>query len=157
MIFVALSAGSMALAQSVGESKADPRIKAAMSSLGLDYHLLDDGAFQVTYRIDSARTQVAFINSWTDSLGKLEIREVTSTGFKTKGPLSKELANRLLRANNGQKLGAWRVFDEEGATYAVFAIELAASADAETLDLALQTVCVVADAMEQELMKKDEF
>jgi hypothetical protein len=143
--------------QSPGEAKADSRVKSAMKTIGLDYLILDDGAFQVTYAIDSVRTQVAFVNSWTDSLGKLEIREITSTGYKFTGKIPVELADRLLRANDRQKLGAWRIFDEDGSTYAVYAIQLAANANAETLDLVLQTVTVVADALEQELTGKDDF
>jgi hypothetical protein len=149
--------------------QADPRIKAALEEIGYKYELTEDKDYRLTIENDqmekvvngktSYRSQLAFVNSNTEKYSSLEIREVWSPAFYSAGPLSAAIANRLLRENNSVKFGAWRVDVQEasGKYLTMFAVQIAADSDAEALRLAIKSVILVADRMENELTGKDDY
>lgn len=138
------------------EAPADARVKAALDRLKLKYTIsLDD--FRLKYDREGDRSQVAFVNSNTVEFGGLEIREVTSTAYKVKGPLSAKAAHALLVDNDHRKIGAWRAVEEEGDTFVIFAVQIPATADDKTLQLAIDAVVNTADDKEKEATNKDEF
>jgi len=137
--------------------KADPRVKAALVALKYKFTLTSSNNYQVEFTLKDKRTQAVFINSATEKFGKLEIREVTSTAYKVQGALSAADANRLLLDNDKRKWGGWRTVEEEGTTYVLYAVQLPATADAATLDNAIDAVMYTADDMEKEITKADEF
>jgi hypothetical protein len=57
---------------------ADPRVEKALKKLGLKYKVNEDGDFKLVFAIEDNRTQVVIISSTTETLGKMEIREVWS-------------------------------------------------------------------------------
>lgn len=148
----------------------DPRVKAALDELGYKFELTAKNNYKVipldTEQTNTGvggkpvyRSQLVYVNSTTEPYGSLEIREVWSPAFYSAGPLSAALANRLLRENNSVKFGAWRVEVQEdsGQYLAIFAAQIAANSDTESLRLAIKSVILIADRMEKELTGKDDY
>jgi len=147
----------IAPAQTASKSTGDPRVKAALEKLGLKYEVDEDGDFKVGMKFDDGRTQVAWITSQTEQLGKMEIREVSSAAYRSNGPISDKIANQLLADSAQKKLGAWQTFNN-GKTYvAVFSAKIDASGSPEMLESSLRVVLYSADSMEKTLTNKDDF
>lgn len=160
-------------AQIGGGSKkqsADPRVKAALEEIGYKYELTESNNYklipieteQTGKKPDGTpafRSQLVYVNSKTEKYVSLEIREVWSPALYSAGPLSAALANKLLRENNSVKFGAWRVEvqSDSGKYLAMFAVQIAADSDAESLRLAIKSVILVADRMEKELTGRDDY
>lgn len=150
-----------ARAQGVGARKAgDPRVKALLDQIGYKYELTIDGDFKlIPITTDNGRSQLAYVISKTQPYGTLEIREIMSPAYSSTGPLPAAVANRLLRENSEVKLGAWRVEPHANGqkSLALFAVQVTAGSDAETLRLAIKSVILVADRMEKELTGTDDY
>jgi hypothetical protein len=150
-----------AWAQGGGSRKAgDPRVKALLDQIGYKYELTASGDFKlIPIKTEDGRSQLVYVNSNTQQYSSLEIREVMSPAYLSTGPLSAAVANRLLRENSEVKFGAWRIeLHNNGQKYlALFAVQISASTDAETLRLAIKSVLLVADRMEKELTGTDDY
>ena len=152
---------------------ADPRVKAALDHIGYKYELDKQNDYKLTpiqteqtgTSADGKpiwRSQLVYVNSNTETYGSLEIREVLAPAFLSNGPLSAEVANRLLRENNTVKLGSWRVVvinsgPNAGKYLAMFAAQINANSDAESLRLTIKSVILIADRMEKELTNADDY
>lgn len=166
----------LAAAQTHGESSApaaDPRVKAALDQIGYKYELDKNSDYKLTpiqteqtgTSADNKpiwRSQLVYVNSNTEKYGSLEIREVLAPAFLSNGPLSAEVANRLLRENNTVKLGSWRVVvinsgPNAGKYLAMFAAQINANSDPESLRLTIKSVVLIADRMEKELTNADDY
>lgn len=163
LVFVILffvNAGS-ALGQAGGARKTgDARVRTQLDTLGYKYELTTDGDFKLTpVKTEDGRSQLIYVDSNTQQYGTLEIREVMSPAYLSTGPLSAAVANRLLRENSEVKFGAWRVETHNNGQkhLALFAVQISANSDAETLRLAIKSVLLVADRMEKELTGTDDY
>jgi hypothetical protein len=158
-----LCCDASALGQAAGGGSrkvGDPRIKAQLDQLGYKYELTVDGDFKlIPIKTEDGRSQLVYVNASTQQYSSLEIREVMSPAYLSSGPLSAAVANRLLRENSEVKFGAWRVEPHSnGQKYlALFAVQISATSDAETLRLAIKSVLLVADRMEKELTGTDDY
>jgi hypothetical protein len=152
---------ALAQAQAVGVRKVgDPRVKALLDQIGYKYEINADGDYKlIPVATENGRSQLAYVISKTQQYSTLEIREIMSPAFLSTGPLSAAVANRLLRENSEVKFGAWRVeLHNNGQKYlALFAVQINANSDAETLRLAIKSVLLVADRMEKELTGTDDY
>jgi hypothetical protein len=151
-----------ALAQTGGARKSvgDARVRAQLDQLGYKYELTSDGDFKlIPIKTEDGRSQLVYVYSNTQQYSTLEIREVMSPAYLSTGPLSAAVANRLLRENSEVKFGAWRVEPHSnGQKYlALFAVQISATSDTETLRLAIKSVLLVADRMEKELTGTDDY
>lgn len=138
----------------------DPRVKGLLEQIGYKYELTADGDFKLSpVKTEDGRSQLVYVYSNTQQYGTLEIREVMSPAYLSNWPLSAAVSNRLLRENGEVKFGAWRVDLQPGGQkhLALFAVQIAANADAETLRLAIKSVLLVADRMEKELTGADDY
>jgi hypothetical protein len=166
----------IALAQvgtSAKKPPADARVKAALDEIGYkfeldtnnDYKLMPIQTEQDGTTADGKpkwRSQLVYVNSNTEKYGTLEIREVLAPAFLSNGPLSAAVANRLLRENNSVKLGSWRLVvinsgENAGKYLAMYAAQIAADSDAESLRLTIKSVILIADRMEKELTGMDDY
>jgi hypothetical protein len=158
---VHLFCGATALAQTGGARKSgDARVRSQLEQLGYKYELTADGDFKlIPIKTEDGRSQLVYVYSNTQQYSTLEIREVMSPAYLSTGPLSAAVANRLLRENSEVKFGAWRVEPHNnGQKYlALFAVQISATSDAETLRLAIKSVLLVADRMEKELTGTDDY
>ena len=155
------------------KTAADPRVKAALDQLGYKYELDSNNDYKLipieTRQVGTSadgkpkwRSNLVYVDSNTEKYGTLEIREVLAPAFLLDGPLSADLANRLLRENNAVKLGAWRVIivnngKNAGKRLVMFVAQISASSDAESLRLAIKSVILIADRMEQEITNADDY
>jgi hypothetical protein len=151
----------------------DPRVKVALDQIGYKFELTDDNDYKlVPIQTEQSgttadgkpimRSQLVYVNSNVEKYGTLEIREVLAPAFLSNGPLSAAIANRLLRENNSVKLGSWRLVAinsgaNAGKYLAMYAAQIAADSDAESLRLTIKSVILIADRMEKELTGLDDY
>jgi hypothetical protein len=166
-------AASAQIGNAARRPPADPRVKAALDSIGYKFELTEDNDYKlVPIQTEQAgttadgkpifRSQLVYVNSNVEKYGTLEIREVLSPAFLSNGPLSAAVANRLLRENNSVKLGSWRLVvinsgTNAGKYLAMYAAQIAADSDAESLRLTIKSVILIADRMEKELTGTDDY
>lgn len=152
---------------------ADQRIKAQLDSLGYKYDMTSDNDYKlVPLQIEQTgtkadgtaiwRTQLVYVDSNTEKYGSLEIREVLAPAYLGDCPISASISDRLLHDNNTLKFGAWRSVDVKtgqnaGKCLAMFAAQIPANADAETLRSTIKDVATVADKTEKELTGTDDY
>lgn len=147
-----------ALAQvDTGTITADARVEKRLEEAGLNYKIDEDGDFRLEFALEDDRSQLVWISSKTASYEVLEVRDVWSVAFRSRDPLSAEVANLVLRKNGEMILGAWQV-KKWGDDYVLaYAAQVAANADAASLESAAEAVVVTADELEKALTGKDEF
>lgn len=143
--------------QATDDRTPDPRIQEALDALNLNYEIEDDGSYKVGLQFEGDRTQVAWINSSTTTLGSMEIREIVSPAYLTSGSLSSDIANQLLRDSAQKKLGAWQTYQNDEQAIAVFTARVDANSSVDDLEAALYAVLYSADQMEEELTGGDRF
>ena len=172
LLFVAPVAAAQTHSDST-KPPADQRVKIALDRIGYKYELDTNNDYKLTpihteqtgTSADGKaiwRTQLVYVNSNTERYGTLEIREVLAPAFLSNGPLSAEVANRLLRENNSVKLGSWRLVlinsgPNSGKYLAMFAAQINADSDSESLRLTIKSVILIADRMEKELTNADDY
>jgi hypothetical protein len=125
---------------------ADPRVKVSLDEIGYKFEMTADNDYKLMpVKTEGERSQLVYVNSNTEKYGTLEIREVLAPAFLSNGPLSAAVANRLLRENNSVKLGSWRLVvinngPNAGKYLAMYAAQIAADSDAESLRLTIKSV-----------------
>jgi len=136
---------------------ADERIRKQLEALELKYELSSTGNYKLVFDMGEGRSQVVIINSSTEKLETLEIREIWSPAYKSKGQLPKDVANQMLESSFDQKIGAWQVMTSDDDHMATYAAKIAANADNKTLMLIIRAVATAADRMESKVTTGDEF
>jgi hypothetical protein len=161
LIALLLAVASPGAADERPAPAADPRIAAELKALNDKFEITDDRDYRLVFEIgDGQRTQLVIVNSNTEFFDKVEIRDVWSTALLVSAPLDAALAERLLKANDTLKLGAWRVWPaqskgDSAQAYIVFAAQIDANASQEMLAAALAMVAQTADALEKEITGAD--
>ncbi len=135
----------------------DVRIKRILEARKIEYDLTPSGNFKVTFDLKNGRSQMAIISSATYRYMNLDIREIVSPAYRSAGPFTAEVADRLLTDNNDKKLGAWVMQKEKDGYYALFVTKIPADSSDESFISALRLTLEAADEMEKELTGKDEF
>lgn len=140
-----------------GTITADARVEKLLEEADLNYTIDEDGDFRLEFALEDDRSQLVWISSKTASYEVLEVRDVWSVAFRSREPLSAEVANLVLRRNGEMILGAWQVRKWGDDYVLAYAAQVAANADAASLESAAEAVVVTADELEKELTGKDEF
>ena len=138
-------------------AEGDARVATALDQLNYRYQVTPAGTFRIVMNIDDDRQQLLLINSKTETLGNLEIREILSPAYQSNGSLSESIANQLLENSTLQKLAAWQVLKNNETRVAVLTAKIAADLDAQTLQSSMSAVVKSADDMEKELTGLDSF
>ncbi len=144
----------------IGSSRnqGDPRVRRALEQLDCPYDVDADGDFKISVNLSEGRSQVVFINSNTESFADIEIREVYSVGYIEDGDPDERLLKMLLLHNGAVKLGAWRLSElKNGRVAMMFAVHVAATSDAKTLDSVIDLVAAKADEFEKEVFGTDKY
>ena len=135
----------------------DQRVEKALKKLGLKYTVDKDGDFKLVLPTQGDRTQVVFINSDTETLRKMEIREIWSPAAKFSSTPPSALSQALLEKNGSFKIGSY-AYKKAGDVYVlVFHAQISANASAEELLSVVIGVAGVADAAESDIMQTDDF
>jgi hypothetical protein len=136
----------------------DPRVEKALKKLGLKYEVDEDGDFKLVFAVEDNRTQVVIISSTTETLGKMEIREVWSPIAKFASTPSCDLSLELLEKHGTFKIGSYQYKKLRSGSYLlVFIVHLSAEARAEELGSIVTAVAQVADKTEKGVMENDDF
>ncbi|MEJ7575503.1 MAG: hypothetical protein WKF74_00700 [Pyrinomonadaceae bacterium] len=142
-------------------AQADPRVRAALDSLGMPYEIDGDGDYKLTLNVPNSngRTQLVYINTRTERLGSMEIREVWAPAIRSNGPFTEAISNQLLKISYDKELGAWQtMLFQNGQVYmAVYAAKIAAASDPQALRASIDAVLKTADAVELQVTGKDDF
>jgi hypothetical protein len=134
----------------------DPRVVAALKAAGLPY-TFDEGDFLLEYEVDEERSQRVWVASDTASIDQLEMRDVWSVAARGKGEVPAELARKLLAENVRMILGAWQVNQGPDEYLVVYSAQVAAAAEAATLQKVIEVVMFSTDRIEKQLSDKDTF
>lgn len=153
-----LSIQTNAQSKKVSEGGIDPRVAKALNQTKTEYEVGKDGMYKVTYETTGKRTQSALIDSETVTIHNLEMRLVFSFAKIGGNPPTQAVANLLLKENLENFPNIWAIQkDEKGKFSIVNLIYIPADSDGKTLDMALSSVMIAADKMEESLTKKDEY
>jgi hypothetical protein len=135
----------------------DQRVEKALKKLGLKYTVDKDGDFKLILATQGDRSQVVFINSDTETLRKMEIREIWSPAAKFSSTPPSALSQALLEKNGSFKIGSY-AYKKAGDVYVlVFHAQISANASAEELLSVVIGVAMMADATESDIMQTDDF
>ena len=135
----------------------DPRVAKLLDQIGWKYEVDKDGDFKLLFNLENDRTHLVYVMSKTEKLRGLEIREVWAPGFRVGEDPDPEVLLHLLKENARKKAGAWRVIGTGDRQMAVFAVQIEAEADAETMKTIVTAVIETADQLEKEVTDADEF
>ena len=143
----------------IGRAKADPTVGLTLDELKANYEIDEDGDYKLTIGFDDKRSQVVFVSSAVETLGKMPIREVWSiANLYVPGNETAEIAVSLLKDGAGKILGGWQLRDFGDRLGLVYCMQLPAGLDAEGLRTAYQQTAIIADEKEKELTNdKDDF
>jgi hypothetical protein len=142
----------------VAATKADSRVENALKKVECKYAITPLGNFRLSFKLDDGRGHLVFISSSTEKFGSLETRKIWATVMKSKEPLSRDLANKLLMDNIPMKLGAYELTRvDEGGNKIQFAARVDANCTPAALMDAVRIVMITADGKEKELTNADEF
>jgi hypothetical protein len=135
----------------------DQRVEKALKKLGLKYTVDKDGDFKLIFTTQGDRTQVVFINSGTETLRKMEIREIWSPAAKFSSTPPPALSQALLEKNGSFKIGSYAYKKAGDVYFLVFNVQISANASAEELLSVVIGVAETADATESDIMQTDDF
>jgi hypothetical protein len=135
---------------------ADPRVAKALKEANLPFEIAShDGSYKVTYGTKDNRRQTAIIASMTEDVDGVEMRAVLSFAMISDKPPSLQTAILLLEENLSIVSG-WSLLKTDKHYAIVLRIYVPADLSGKHLDNTLQTVVMLADAMEEQLTKKDD-
>lgn len=159
-----LAMGTSALAGTPSDDaadlpKGDPAVRLVLDELKASYEVVDDGDYKLTIGFDDKRSQVVFVSSAVETLGKMTVREVWAiANLYVPGNEPSELAVALLKDAAGKILGGWQLREFGDRTGLVYCMQLPAGIDAVGLRTAYEQTAVIADEKEKEITGgKDDF
>jgi hypothetical protein len=136
----------------------DPRILRQLDGQNLRYQVDHDGEFRLVYQLEGKRTHAVWIQSRTEALGGLELRELYAFAYRCTGPVPQDIANRLMTREASARLGSWERVRAGDDSLAAYVVRIPALAPVDVLLEAVSLVLTMADSLEQELTPgTDEF
>ncbi len=139
---------ALALSPPLSAQSPDLSLAPLLDTLGYAYEVDEDGDYRLLMEVpDSGRTQFVFVRSPVEEFGSTLVREVWSPAWEAEGEFPADVANHLLQASAGLKLGGWM----RHGRHAVMVVKIPAAADAFALGDAISAAAMAADQMELEL------
>lgn len=146
-----------AQSEKVSEGGTDVRVAKALNQNKTDYEVRKDGIYKVIYLTTGKRTQAAFIDSETVKIYGLEMRLVFSFAQIGGSLPAPSVTNLLLEENLQSFPNIWAVEKDKGGKFSIVnQIYVPADTDGKTLNIALSSVMIEADKLEERLTKKDD-
>ncbi len=141
------------------EGQADPRVEKQLQALGLKYQVDKDGDYKLVFQAGDNRTQVVFINSATNKVSGVEIREIWSPAYVGKEPPSGELLQKVLEDSQKRTLGSWQLMVNKDRSQFVlnYAVKLPVEGDDALVKVACGVCAQTADKLENEISGKDDL
>ena len=151
---VVLVAVGLAGAQKLAKShagKADPRVETQLKALDLKYEVDKDGDYKLVYDLGENRTQVVFINSATNKVGDMEVREIWSPAMAGQEAPDAKVLQKVLEYSQDRVIGAWQAMGGENTCVLDYAVKLPVECSDKMLGVAAIVAANSADKMEKEL------
>lgn len=131
-----------------GEIKSiDAKLRQTLGDLQLKHTINPFGVFRLEYRLTERETHSVFVDSHTEPVGRVRVREIWSPAHGLDTALPADVANSLLRSNQRFRIGAWETRTLQGRDCVVFCARVPADLDAESLRA---TIGIVLRAAAQE-------
>ncbi len=147
-----------AQSEKVAEGGADLRVAKALNQTKTEYEVRGTGMYKVTFMTNGKRTQSALINSETVKIYGLEMRLIFSfaqIGGNLPAPAVSQI---LLQENLDNFPNIWAIQKDEKGKFSILnQIYIPADSGGEALDMALSSVMLAADKLEQRLTKEDKY
>jgi hypothetical protein len=137
--------------------KTDARVAVALTQAGFKYVVGEAGDFRFVIELKGGRTQLVFINSVTETVGNIEIREVWSIGYMGSEVMSSLIMEVMLRDNANKKLGAWGLSQINNLYVGTFSIKMSAESSGSVLRTIAEGVAMLTDDMESKISTADNF
>jgi hypothetical protein len=138
----------------------DPRVAEILKAADLKFNVDSDGDYAVVINMPNNRSQLVIVTSAVQTINGFEIREMYSPGY-TNGQAEQDFPApvmfKLMKESNKNKVGAWEVMKINGKSTAVFNAKVPTAIDGKSLIDVLRIVAIRADAVESELMQKDDW
>jgi len=150
------SACLLALTIGIAAQAEDIRVKTRLEAADILYEVDSDGDFKTVFEQEDGRTHLVFINSDTNEVRGMEIREVWAVAMQAER-IPDDVAREMMRRNSEYVLGAWQLRNWSGRDTLIFAIPLSAVAPAKELANTASIVAQAADEVELELLGSDEL
>ena len=138
---------------SVFAGSPDNRVKNRLDSRDFKYKITDSGDFRIIVELDNGRTQLLFVNSETETLNNMEIREVWSVGYK--GSMTAAVMRNMLRRSEKLKIGAWGI--NEAGDRGYFTAKIPANLETDDLIKVIFVVGEAADELEKDVVGTDDL
>ena len=137
-----------------GDGNFDSRVHIALVQEGVQFRH-ENGDFLSRIETVGGRGQMVIVNSDTEKKGEYEYREVCSIAYMGE-PLNERRLEELLVNNAKLSIGGWRVQTED-LWVVVFSVRIAADADGPTIKSAMAICALMADQLEKEWTRTDQF
>jgi hypothetical protein len=135
----------------------DPRVRPLLDEIGWRYEVDSDGDYKLTFNYSDGRRHLVYLSSATYKLGSLDVRKVWAPAVFLGSHVNEHIAYELLRANSSVKIGAWRLAQNRQGFFAVFAAQISAETDAQSLATVVRAVGATADEAEKRLTGRDDW
>jgi hypothetical protein len=145
-----------AQSEKVSEGGTDLRVAKALNQTKMPYEVRENGMYRVTYTTTGKRTQFAFIDSETVTIHGLEMRMIYSFAQIDGNLPTPAVMNLLLEENLKNFPNVWAIEKDKGKFSIVNLIYVPADTDGKTFNVALSSIVIEADKLEERLTKKDE-
>jgi len=83
----------------------------------MKYNVLPDGNCRMGFILPNGRHQVVTVQTHTERLGSLELREIGSMADSMACQLSKDIIVKMMMETSKQKIGAWEIIPLKGTEY----------------------------------------
>jgi hypothetical protein len=147
-----------AQSEKVAEGGADLRVAKALNQTKTEYEVRETGMYKVTFMTNGKRTQSALINSETVKIYGLEMRLIFSFA-QVYGNFPAPAVNQLLLQENLDNFpNVWAIQKDKKGKFSILnQIYIPADSSGEALDMAVSSVMLAADKLEQRLTKEDKY
>jgi len=147
-----------AQSEKVAEGGTDVRVAKALNQDKTEYEVGNDGMYKVAFKTTGKRTQSALIDSETVKIFGLEMRLVFSFA-QIGGNLPTPTVSKFLLEENLENFpNIWAIQkDKDGKFSIANLVYVPADTDGKTLNIALSSVMIAADKLEERLTKTDKF
>lgn len=136
-------------------------IKAKLDSMSAPYTITETGDFRVEFPVEfsvDGRTQFLFIDPDSKEFFTEDVIEIWSPVYSCNGPVSAEIANKLLKDNAEHLVGFWNVVtNSEGGSYVIFKRVYDVETIKKMFSLYIFDIASTADDMEKKLTGEDKY
>jgi hypothetical protein len=153
LVACACLASSIQTAPASANPNVDQNLKSALDRAGLNYSIVENKYFKLTFNFNSGRKHTAFIESATSDFNKsTKVRRIFSVIPEFENDVSQETKKQLLQNSNQKRIGSWIAISPRAYS---FIAKVDANLSPEDLKRMTDWVAAVGDEMEQKLFERD--